>query len=149
VYQLNEITEIDDNIFDSIYENNKTQIVVNNGYDDKEKLKFIFKNPTTYFKLFFEVTYNSEVVGYYQGKLLNNHAYLYNAITKTEQTFKDAVDVSTTYLKGLGCTHVVCSAIPDTNMYNYCLASCERTDIFAYEKTENTGDTVDIFMRLV
>ena len=149
MYQVNEITDIDDSIFDLIYENNKTQIVGNNGYDDKEKLKHIFKNSTFPTKVFFEVTYNSEVVGYYQGKILNNHAYLYNAITKTEQTFKDAVDVSTTYLKGLGCTHVVCSAIPDTNMYNYCLSSCERTDIFAYEKTENTGDTVDIFMRLV
>lgn len=133
--QVTTVTEIDNAVFDTIYDANSVSIVQNTGYDDKENLRQTFSNQQDNFYLF-SFTKDGEVVGYVQGFGEGSTISVFNSVTKDGNVFAEAVANSSTLLKSLGFTHLSVACTDGTPMHNWTKASCNRTDLFQYESEE-------------
>ena len=142
------ITEIDNNVFDTIYDANSVSIVENTGYDDKENLRKRFNNEADNFYLF-GFTKDDELVGYVQGFSNGTTLAVYNSVTKSTDVFVDAVTNSATILKSLGFTHLQVACTNGTPMHNWTKASCNRTDLFEYESESEQETFIAVRLRLL
>ncbi len=142
------ITQIDDDVYDAIYDANSTSIIENTGYDDKENLRNTFTDDANNFYLF-KFTKDSEVVGYVQGFGNGTIISVFNSVTKNDNIFVEAVTNSATLLKSLGFTHLQVACTNGTPMHNWTKASCNRTDLFEYE-SETTQETyISVSLRIL
>tara|TARA_Y100000996_G_C22456243_1_gene616056 strand:- start:58 stop:501 length:444 start_codon:yes stop_codon:yes gene_type:complete len=142
------ITQINNNVFDIIYDANSASIVENTGYDDKENLRKTFTNLQDNFYLF-SFTKDGEVVGYVQGFANGTTLAVYNSVTKSTDVFVDAVTNSSTILKSLGFTHLQVACTNSTPMHNWTKASCNRIDLFEYESESEQETFIAVRLRLL
>jgi len=133
--QVTTITEINNTVFDTIYDANSASIVENTGYENKENLRQTFSNQQDNFYLF-SFTKDGEVVGYVQGFGEGTTIVVFNSVTKSTSVFIEAVSNSAVLLKSLGFTHLQVACTDGTPMHNWTKASCNRTDLFQYESEE-------------
>ena len=142
------ITEIDNNVFDTVYDANSASIIENTGYDDKENLRATFTDEADNFYLF-RFTKDDEVVGYVQGFGNDTTISVFNSVTKNDNVFVEAVTNSATLLKSLGFTHLQVACTDGTPMHNWTKASCNRTDLFQYESEEVQETCIPVRLRLL
>ena len=145
---VEQITEIDNNVFDTIYDANSVSIVENTGYDNKEFLRKTFNSLQDNFYLF-SFTDNDEVVGYVQGYSNGTTLAVYNSVTKSTDVFVDAVTNSASILKSLGFSHLQVACTNGTPMHNWTKASCNRTDLFEYESESEQETFIAVRFRIL
>lgn len=142
------ITQIDDDVFNAIYDANSASIIENTGYNDKENLRNTFTDGSDNFYLF-KFTKESEVVGYVQGFGSGSIISVFNSVTKNDNIFVEAVTNSATLLKSLGFTHLQVACTDGTPMHNWTKASCNRTDLFEYESETIQETYVSVSLRIL
>ena len=145
---VEQITEIDNNVFDTIYDATSVSIVENTGYDNKEFLRKTFNSLQDNFYLF-SFTDNDEVVGYVQGYSNGTTLAVYNSVTKSTDVFVDAVTNSASILKSLGFSHLQVACTNGTPMHNWTKASCNRTDLFEYESESEQETFIAVRLRIL
>ncbi len=144
---VEKITQIDNLIFDTIYNANSASIIENTGFDDKEKLRSRFHLDVNNFYLF-SFTKDNEVVGYVQALSENNEITVHNSVTKSTSVLIEAVSGSNEILKSLGFTYLNVDCVKDTPMYNYIKSACNRSDLFEYISEEERVEQNDIIVKL-
>ena len=115
---VEKITQINNSVFDTIYDANTNSIVQNTGYDDKEQLKTTFSNDRDEFNIF-SFTKDDEVVGYVQGFSNNNEITIFNSVTKATNVLEEAVEGSNSLLKSLGFTYLKVACVKNVPMYTW------------------------------
>ncbi|QDP68264.1 MAG: hypothetical protein Unbinned3329contig1000_21 [Prokaryotic dsDNA virus sp.] len=148
------ITEINNTVFDTIYDANSASIIENTGYDDKENLRKTFSSEADNFYLFSftkEATEMraAEVTGYVQAFGKGDEITVYNSVTKSTSVLIEAVSGSNVLLKSLGFTYLNVDCVKDTSMYNYIKAACNRLDLFEYISEQEREDDIIIKLRLL
>jgi len=149
VHTVSKITDINIDIFNSMYESNKTQLVSNIGFDDLELFRNTFVYGAEDKMLFQAVDDESVVTAYYIGHPENDTAYMSNMITKSDDVLPQTVESSANILKNLGFTYVVFCVKPDTSTYNYTKASMNRLDLYEYMSETRIDDYSRVRLRLI
>ena len=150
MYTVSKINNIDETIFNSIYENNKTQLVQNIGYDDINNLRSTFQAVEGVDKIFFQAVDDSNtVVAYFVGLPEGSTAFMYNMITKTTETLPLTIESSANLLKSLGFTHVDFCVKDGTSTQTYCKNSMNRPELYEYLTEKSIGDYMRVSLRLV
>tara|TARA_Y100000361_G_scaffold30392_1_gene25238 strand:+ start:637 stop:1086 length:450 start_codon:yes stop_codon:yes gene_type:complete len=149
VHTVNKITEIDIDVFNTMYEANKTQLVSNIGFDDLEQFRNTFVYAAEDKMLFQAVDDSSIITAYYIGYPENDTAYMCNMITRTEDTLPLTIESSANILKSLGFTKVSFCVKEGTSTYNYTKASMNRPELYEYLTEKSIGDYMKVTLRLV
>ena len=149
MHTVSKIASIDVDVFNAMYEANKTQLVSNIGFDDLEKFRNTFVYGAEDKMLFQAVDDDSVITAYYVGYPENETAYMSNMITKADDVLPQTIESSANILKALGFTHVVFCVKPDTSTYNYTKASMNRTDLYEYLAETPIDDYLRVKLRLV
>ena len=145
---VEKINEIDDSVFDTIYNANTASIIQNTGYDNKEQLKHRFSSVKDTFNLF-SFTKDGEVVGYVQGSGKDDTITIFNSVTKSTSVLEEGVAGSNFLLKSLGFVYLQVDCVKNVPMYSWIKASCNRTDLFEYVSEEERENDIIVKLKLL
>ena len=148
MYIVSQIEKIDETIFNSMYESNKTQLVSNIGFDNLDLFRGTFLHGSEDNLIFKAVNDSNKTVAYSIAVPEGETAYLYNTITNADGTMPLVVESLAQLLKSLNFKFLSLCLKKDSSIHTYGKNNMNRPELYEFVGEDKADVASDEYMKV-